>query len=325
MTKRNVINIGFLAFNEMQALDLFGPLEVFQEANEQRATGKIYKTFVITSNGRPVSTSSGVRVSAHVSLDDCPRLHTLIVAGGAGARSRRFPSSTIEWIRNEAPKLTRLGSICTGLFILARTGLLKNRRVSTHWHHADEAQHAFPNLLVERDALYIRDGKYFTAAGVTAGIDLALALIAEDHGPRFSSQIARHLVVFFNRPGDQRQFSSTLRQQGNSTDQFADLIAWIPDNLQTKLTSAVLAERVNLSERQFRRRFSRLFSETPTRYIERVRAETAGNWLLTDGLTVDRVAQLCGYQSADTFRRAFERQFGVTPSEYRSRFSERSS
>lgn len=321
MTRRKVKKIGFLAFDDMQALDLFGPLEAFQEANEHHGAEQLYDTLVITRSGRPVVSSSGVKISAHSSTKDCPRLHTLIIVGGAGARQPHFSADTLCWIKEEAPKLARLGSICTGLFVLAQTGILKGLRVSTHWHHVDEARDAFPDLVVDRDALYIRDGKFFTAAGVTAGIDLALALIAEDQGPSFASEIARHLVVFFKRPGDQRQYSSMLRDQTVSNDEFADLIAWIPDNLSADLSSFSLAERVNLGERQFRRRFSQLFGETPTKRIERIRVEYASNLLVTGNPSIDRVAQLSGFQSADTFRRVFERRLGVTPSEYRYRFS----
>lgn len=322
MATQRAKKIGFLAFDEMQALDLFGPLETFQEANEHGGPKQRYETVVITRNGRPAVSSSGVKVAAHTSIKECPRLHTLIVVGGAGARRENFAAETLRWIKNEAPKLVRVGSICTGLFVLARTGLLDGLHASTHWHHVDEARSKFPHITVDRDALYRRHGKFFTAAGVTAGIDMALALIEEDHGPSFASDIARHLVVFFKRPGDQRQYSSALRYQTESSDEFADLIAWIPDNLTADLSSVALAQRVNLSERQFRRRFSQMFGETPTKHIERVRVEYASHWLVADTPNVDRIAKLSGFHCTDTFRRVFERRRGVTPTEYRSRFGE---
>ncbi|MEM9055851.1 MAG: GlxA family transcriptional regulator [Pseudomonadota bacterium] len=313
--------IGFLAFDGFQGLDLIGPLEAFEEANQlPGSTRRPYQTVVVTRDGEPAVADSGITLCAHASIDDCPPLHTLIIAGGAGARRMDFPQAVVHWIAQSAPRLARLGSICTGLFILARTGLLDGERVTTHWQHIDEASENFPALHVVGDALFLRQGKLFTAAGVSAGIDLALALIEEDHGPAVAADVARHLVVFFKRPGDQRQYSSMLRHQTESPDEFANLVAWIADNLSADLSSPALAERVGLSERQFRRRFARVFGETPTQRIERIRMETACTWLGSERATVEQIAADLGYRSADTFRRAFERHRGVTPTEYRSRF-----
>lgn len=321
MGKRYAKKIGFLAFDDMQGLDLLGPLEAFEEANQQiGGQHRLYETLIITRDGKPVVSSTGVTVGAHKSIRNCPPLHTLVIAGGAGARIEKFPFDVLYWIENETPRLKRIGSICTGLFVLARTGLLDGRRVTTHWHHVEEARAKFPNIDVVSDALFLRQGKFFTAAGVTAGIDLALSLIEEDHGPSAASEVARHLVVFFKRPGDQRQYSSVLQHQTEAADEFANLVAWIADNLSADLSSYALAERVGLGERQFRRRFAKVFGETPTKRIERIRIESACNWLITERSTVERIAEVVGYQSSDTFRRVFERLCGVTPSEYRSRF-----
>ena len=317
-----VKKIGFLAFNDMQGLDLIGPLDAFAVANEQIGESRcLYETIIITRDGKPVVSSAGVTIGAHTSIKNCPPLHTLVIAGGAGARREDFPSDVLRWIERMTPKLKRVGSICTGLFIFARTGLLNGRRVTTHWHHTDEAQGRFPAVDVVSDALFVREGKFFTAAGVTAGIDLALSLIEEDHGPTAASEVARHLVVFLKRPGDQRQYSTVLRHQTETTDEFAELVAWIADNLASDLSSLALAERVGLSERQFRRKFAKVFGETPARHIERIRIESACNWLATENITMRRIAEHVGYKDTDTFRRAFERLCGVAPSEYRSRFS----
>ncbi|MEL7449445.1 MAG: helix-turn-helix domain-containing protein, partial [Pseudomonadota bacterium] len=309
------------AFDGFQGLDLVGPLEAFEQANDLASNGhRRYETLVITRNGKPAVADTGIILSAHTSIEQCPPLHTLIVSGGAGARRQPFPRDSLRWLAHTAPRLSRYGSICTGLFILAQTGLLNGRSVTTHWQHVDEARARFPTLNIVSDALFLRQGRSFTAAGVSAGIDLALALIEEDHGPAAAADVARHLVVFFKRPGDQRQYSSMLRHQTESADEFANLVAWIADNLSADLSSPALAERVGLSERQFRRRFAKVFGETPTQRIERIRVEAACTWLGSETAPVEQIAFDLGYRSADTFRRAFERHRGITPTEYRSRF-----
>ncbi|MEM6485886.1 MAG: GlxA family transcriptional regulator [Pseudomonadota bacterium] len=324
MSTASTKRIGFLAFDGFQGLDLIGPLEAFEEVNQRSGNRRRpYQTLVISQNGKPVVADTGFKLCAHTSMEECPRLHTLIIPGGAGARREDFKAEAIQWIERSASSISRLGSICTGLFILAQTGLLDGLRVTTHWKHIVEARNRFPALKVEQDALFLRQGKLFTAAGVSAGIDLALALIEEDHGPTIAADVARHLVVFLKRPGDQRQYSSVLRHQRESSDDFADLVAWIADNLSADLSSDALAERAGLSERQFRRRFAKIFGETPTQRIERIRIETASSWLGSDNASVEKIAADLGYRSADSFRRAFERHLGVSPTEYRSRFGGR--
>ena len=315
------MHLGFLVFDGVQALDLFGPMDAFEEANNiRKEQGKRYETVLVSHDGGSVLTSGGVRIEAHQSISDCPPLHTLIIPGGEGTRAADFPIDAIEWIKLKSPRLQRYGSICTGLFVLARTGLLDGQTVTTHWAHAEDAQALFPKLKIVPDALYQTSGKVFSAAGVTAGIDLALALIETDLGPSAAADVARHLIVFVKRPGDQRQFSSVLQTQVRATDEFADLVAWIADNLQADLSSYALAERVGLGERQFRRRFATLMGETPTQYIERMRIEVASQSLRDAQGSIEQVAFDVGYASADTFRRAFERFFGVSPTAYRERF-----
>jgi len=314
-------NIGFLIFDGVQSLDLLGPLEVFQETNEYKNTKpQSYRTILISEDGEPITTSSGVTILAQASLESHPPLHTLIVPGGGQARNPNFSVKSLEWLALTAPQTYRYGSICTGLFILARTGLIKGSAVITHWAHIEEAKNTFPMLNVVDDALFLRDGKLFTAAGITAGIDLALSLVDEDFGPTVASQIARQLVVFLKRSGDQRQYSSTLQHQHQAKGDFADLLAWISDNLDHELSSTALAERVNLSERQFRRRFKKLVKETPTRYIERLRVESAATLLLNQTSQIDTIAYQMGFKNPDTFRRAFARIKGVSPADYRQHF-----
>ncbi len=322
MAQRRRHRIGYFAFDGMQALDLFGPLEAFQEANELTGAKRaVYENIIISPDGAAVLSSSGVSISAHASLENCPPLDTLIIPGGAGARATAFSSAVISWLKKRAARVRRVGSICTGLFILAQTGMLNGRQVTTHWRHADEAAERFPEITIIADDLYLRDGKIFTTAGVTAGIDMALALIEDDLGPSAALEVARRLVVFVRRPGDQRQYSSALQRQAKASGEFADLAAWIADNVAGDLSSETLAERVGLSERQFRRRFSETFGETPTRHIERMRIEAASGWLANETRAIEEIALDAGFASADSFRRSFERLRGVTPSEYRHRFS----
>ncbi|MEM6532030.1 MAG: GlxA family transcriptional regulator [Myxococcota bacterium] len=312
--------IGFFVFDGLQALDLFGPLEALQEANEL-SSSSLYRFTLVSADGGPIRTSSGVTVFADCSVDEAPVFHTLIVPGGAGARVRVFSEEVIEWLRRADRRTQRTGSVCTGLFILAATGLLDSRTATTHWRHVDEAAARFPGIEVHGDKIFERDGKYFTAAGVTAGIDVALALIEEDHGPKLAGEVARQLVVFVRRPGDQRQYSSMLRAQVAAPDAFDALVSWIAGNLDQELNTFALAERVRLGERQFRRRFVQIFGETPARYVERVRLDAAREQLVRSRASVDEVSATVGFRSADSFRRAFERRYGVSPSEYRSRFS----
>lgn len=321
MSSRQPKRIGFLAFDNVQALDLFGPIDAFNEANDLNKVGvQPYEIVVITHDGKSVGMSNGTRIEPHTSTANCPPLHTLVIPGGEGSRAASFPEENVDWIRQQARYLRRYGSICTGLYILARTGLADGERVATHWHHVEDIQQKFPALKVDRGALFVRTGQLFTAAGVSSGIDLALALIEDDLGPEVASDVARHLVVFLKRPGDQRQFSTVLQSQSAGSREFSELIAWMADNLTQRLSSFMLAERVGLSERQFRRRFSQLVGETPTQHIERMRVDAASQALLGGTAPIDRIARDVGYSNADTFRRAFERLLGTAPSVYRERF-----
>lgn len=313
--------IGFLAFDGMQGLDLFGPLEAFQEANELSARPTpCYENIVLTPTGAPATTSSRLQIGAHCSLRDCPALDTLVIPGGEGARRAPFPREVLDWITAMDARTRRTGSICTGVFILAQTGVLAGRTVTTHWYHAQEAAQRFADLTVTPDPLFLRDGKYFTAAGVSAGIDLALALIEEDHGSELARQVARHLVVFLQRPGDQRQFSTPLRAQMRARGEFGALAAWIAEHLHEPLDAQRLAQRVHLSERQFRRRFTLAVGETPTRFVERLRVECACRHLAGSQASVEQIARLAGFASPDVLRRTFERCLGVSPTVWRARF-----
>jgi transcriptional regulator GlxA family with amidase domain len=314
--------IGFLVYDGLQALDLFGPQEVFEEASKHASkAASRYETLIVSEDGAAVTTESGVVIGAHTSMRDCPALHTLIIPGGAGSREEHISQAVVDWVKSRAGNVDRVASVCTGIFILARTGLLDGRPVTTHWHHVEEAAARFPKLQIRPDALFVRAGPVVTAAGISAGIDMALALVEEDLGADIASDVAKELVVFLRRPGGQNQFSSLLRQQAAASDKFSTLLAWIADNLTEDLCTDALAARVCLSERHFRRTFKDVVGETPARAVERIRTEAAKNWLASTRLPVAQVSRNVGFQSADAFRRAFERLTGVSPSDYRQRFA----
>ena len=321
MDEKRSKKIGFLVYDGLQALDLFGPQEVFAEANRFcPRTASRYETLVVSEWGASITTESGVVIGAHTSLRDCPALHTLIIPGGAGSRESRISQRIVDWVATRARTVPRIASVCTGVFLLARTGVLDGRPVTTHWHHVDEALACFPQLEMRPDAIFVRDGHVITAAGITAGIDMALALVEEDLGPKVAFNVARELVVFLRRPGGQNQFSSLLRQQAAANDRFSELLAWIADHLTDDVSTCALAARAGLDERHFRRAFEKCVGESPARAVERIRIEAARDWLATTRLSIAQIARDVGFRSPDAFRRAFERLTGVNPTDYRQRF-----
>ena len=230
-------------------------------------------------------------------------------------------SAVVDWLRAHAREVRRLASVCTGIYGLAAAGLLDGRRVTTHWRFARAVAERFPALRVEADAIFIRDGPYFTSAGVTAGIDLALALIEEDFGGRLALDVARDLVVFLKRDGGQEQYSQPLQfQVASSSDRLAELGAWIPAHLRQDLSVEALADRACLSPRQLGRRFGKVFGTSPAEFVERARLAAARERLSAGNRSIAEVADSVGFASADAFRRAFQRRFGVSPRIYRARF-----
>jgi transcriptional regulator GlxA family with amidase domain len=325
--------IGFLGFDLVQALDLIGPSDAFASdafASEVagdggEAAGTLparppYEVVIIGLTGKRFVTSSGIIMHADVAVPAPIKLDTLIVPGGAGLRRPGMSERAAAWIASRAPHIRRVASVCTGIYALARTGLLDGRRVATHWSVVGDVSRRFPTLQVEPDALFLKDGQFYTSAGITAGIDLALAMIEEDHGPRAALAVAREMVVYFKRPGGQQQFSEPLQFQLETADRFADLAAWIQSHLRAELSVDVLAARTFLSVRQFSRAFKARFRTTPAAFVEEARLGEATRRLTAQGANIGSVARSVGYASEDAFRRAFERRFGVSPSNYRRRF-----
>ena len=320
----NSRRIGFLVFDGITALDLVGPAEAFAAAVVNQANGmpqRCYDVVTIGLSNNVFVSESGVVFKAHRTLQTAPALDTLIIPGGSGLRRPDANAKVSAWLRSRASQIRRIASVCTGIYGLAPTGLLDGRLVTTHWRFARDVAKRFPKLNVDPNALFLKDGPFYTSAGVTAGIDLSLALIEEDYGPEVAFSVARELVVYLKRPGGQEQYSEPLQFQIQSAGgDFSDLPAWMLTHLRQNLAVETLAGRVHLCPRHFSRRFKTVFGSTPGNFVERLRLDEARRRLTTRESTIDIVGSSVGFSSADAFRRAFERRFGITPSSYRGRF-----
>jgi len=306
--------IAVLALPGLQTLDVAGPVEVLHAAGG-------YEVEVVAPGGGPVATSSGLALGAAPlpgETDPTHPLDTLIVAGGEGTRAPG--ADTLAYVRAAAPRARRVASVCTGAFVLAAAGLLDGRRATTHWAWCDALARRHPAVTVDPEPIWVRDGDVWTSAGVTAGIDLALALVADDLGADAALRVARELVVFLQRPGGQAQFSAGLAARPAARLPLRELQGWIADHLGEDLGVARLAERAQMSERSFQRAFRRETRTTPAAYVEGLRVERACMVLESTATPVDAVARQCGFGSVETMRRAFHRRLGVGPAAYRSRF-----
>jgi transcriptional regulator GlxA family with amidase domain len=305
------------------ALDLVGPVDAFTSAEIEEPNGQTsmcYDVVIIGLSSKPFVSESGIVFKPHKTISNAPVLDTLIIPGGRGLRVPDTQAKVAEWVKGRINRIRRVATVCTGTYGLAPTGLLDGRGVTTHWRHAPDLARRFPKLKVNPNALYLKDGKFYTGAGITAGIDLSLALIEEDFGPRVALAVARELVVYLKRPGGQEQFSEPLRFQLRSSDRFAELAAWIQGHLQHDLSAESLASRACLSPRHFSRRFKDAFGAPPAAFVEALRLGEARERLTLPDQTIESVADSVGFKSADAFRRAFERRFGIAPSNYRKNF-----
>ncbi|MFJ5271668.1 GlxA family transcriptional regulator [Streptomyces sp. NPDC088358] len=303
-------------FDAVQSLDVTGPAEVFAGAETCRPGS--YRVRTASLDGAPVRTSSGLALVPDGTLAEAPAPHTLLVPGGRGTR-RPDPRLT-DWLREHGPRADRLVSVCTGALLLARAGLLDGRRATTHWAYCDTLAREHPAVQVESDPIYVRDGRVSTSAGVTSGIDLALALVEEDLGREAALTVARHLVVFLRRPGNQAQFSAQLAAQTARREPLREVQQWITEHPGEDLCVESLAARARLSPRHFARAFQSETGVTPGRYVDRVRLEHARRLLEDTADGVAEISRACGYGTPEAMRRAFVRALGAAPAEYRRRF-----
>ena len=319
--------VAVLAFPGVQALDVVGPLEVFGRASrwlceERGRLAPTYQTLVVAPRAGVVRSSSGYALVADRALSRLPRsLDTFLVAGGQGVGALLDDTRLHAALREAQRRVRRFGSVCTGALLLARAGLLDGRRATTHWRSCERLAAEHPRVRVEPDRIFVRDGRTYTSAGVTAGMDLALALVEEDHGREVALAVARELVLFVRRPGGQSQFSAQLAAQLAERDVLRELQAYALDHPEADLSVPALARRAGMSARNFARVFAREVGATPGRWVERVRLEAARRRMEEGRPGVDQVADACGFGTREGLRRAFRRQLGIPPSAYRQRFS----
>lgn len=318
MTQRPVLVV---LFDGVQSLDVTGPYEVFAGAGRASGDPDAYPIRTASLDGGPVRTHSGLRLLPDTTLaeavaDGAP--HTLVVPGGEGTREP--DPALIDWLRSQAPGAGRLVSVCTGALLLAEAGLLDGHRATTHWVACDHMARCYPEVEVDPDPIFVRDGRLSTSAGVTAGIDLALALVEEDLGRDVALTVARHLVVFLRRPGNQAQFSVQLAAQTARREPLRDLQQWIAEHPEGDLSVEALAARARLSPRHFARAFQAETGTTPGRYVDRVRLEHARRLLEETSRGVEEVARASGYGTPEAMRRAFTKTLGTAPADYRRRF-----
>jgi transcriptional regulator GlxA family with amidase domain len=318
---RTTKTIAILAMPGVQLLDVSGPLDVFAEANVQAKTDA-YRLRVIGSQPGAIRSSSGARLMPDAVIGDGSheKIDTLLVAGCPNAAEVSPDVSVVDWLRKTAPAARRYGSVCSGAFFLAKAGLLDGRRVATHWAVADRLADAFPLVTVDADAIHVRDGRVRTAAGVTAGLDLSLALVEEDLGRDVAMKVAGQLVMFFKRPGGQMQFSREGETAPAGRSALQEAQRWIAANPAAKHSVPNLASRTGLSARHFARLFRQEVGITPAAWVEAARIAAARR-LLEGQAAPKQVASQCGFADADTLRRTFVRLVGVTPAEYRKRYA----
>lgn len=316
-----------LAYPDAQMLDVTGPLEIFAAASRRlEADGRAvdrpaYRTEFVAPEAGPVRMSSGIEL---VAARSCYALRgpvdTLMVAGGQGCQRAAKDGDLIAWLRRTAPRPRRLASVCTGALLLAEAGLLDGRRATTHWAYCDEMAARYPAIRFDADPIFVRDGRVYTSAGVTSGIDLALALVEEDHGRALALEVARWMVVFLKRPGGQSQFSAQLNSGLPERDPLRSVQSHIVEHPEADHSVEALAHRAAMSPRHFARVFAAEVGTTPARFVERARVDAARRALEDSDAGVEAVARACGFGSAETMRRAFMRTLRVAPAEYRGRF-----
>lgn len=319
--------IVFVAAPGTEILDLVGPLQVFARASEMflrqnPGTSPLYCVEVVTTSAhRSFVANCGLRVIAHKTFRDVRgKIDTLLIAGGNAIERDEINADAVRWLRRIAGRIRRVGSVCTGAMLLARAGLLDGRRATTHWNWCHVLIKRAPRANVDPNPIFVRDENVYTSAGVTAGMDLALALVEEDHGSQLALQVARNLVLYLRRPGGQSQFSAALSLQLTDRTPFRELESWVLDNLNKPLSIPVLAQRVAMSPRNFARVFTKEMKTTPAKFVERLRVETARRRLEESHNSMDTIAGECGFGNVNSMRNVFQRTLKIAPGQYRRHF-----
>jgi transcriptional regulator GlxA family with amidase domain len=317
----------FVAGPGVEILDLVGPLQVFARASEMHAranpgSAPIYSVEVVTiSSRRSLIANCGLRIGAHRSFREVRgNIDSLLIAGGNAIEQNEISPEAVRWLKKIAPRIRRVGSVCTGAMLLAQAGLLDGRRATTHWNWCQTLIKRAPRADVDPDPIFIRDENVYTSAGVTAGMDLALALVEEDYGSRLALQVARNLVLYLRRPGGQSQFSAALSLQATDRKPLRELETWVLDNLHKPLTVSLLAQRVAMSPRNFARVFAKEMKTTPAKFVERLRIEVARRRLEESQNSMETIATECGFGNVNSMRNVFQRTLKTPPGQYRRHF-----
>jgi transcriptional regulator GlxA family with amidase domain len=305
--------IGVLIFPDFQLLDAAGPISTFEIAARFASADPTIKTLAVTPG--PVRSTSGVEMLAR-GLKPSSAITTLIVVGGEGVRTAATCERTLAFVRGMAKRGIRIASVCSGAYILAEAGLLDGRRATTHWQRTRQFVAAYPKVKLEADRIYTRDGTIWTSAGITAGIDMSLAMVAEDYGDDIAQQTAKQLVLYHRRSGGQSQFSSLLELKA-PTGRFGSLLAWAREHLDAPLTVEDMAEQAGMSSRHFTRAFIAETGTTPSKAVERLRIEVARQRVQSSSEAIERVAETTGFRDPERMRRAFIRAFGQPPQSLR--------
>jgi len=318
--------VGIVVYPGVEILDVTGPMEVFAFANTGsqapfgNATQDFYSIEILAAQPGTIISSCGLQIIANKAYSDVHKIDTLLIAGTTKVDCLLCDPALQAWLKTIAPKLRRLVSICTGAFLLAETGLLNGRSATSHWLFCNRLANDYPEIKVEADRIFVRDGHVSTSGGITSGIDLALSLVEEDMGSDLALLIARTLVMFLKRPGGQSQFSAYLTSEAHRPET-KDLQAWIMTHLAEDLRVETLAQRMCMSPRNFARFFVTETGMTPAKFVEMARIDSARHYLGSTTLSIEMVAEKAGFGDAERMRRAFVRQLGVNPQNYRNRFS----
>jgi transcriptional regulator GlxA family with amidase domain len=315
------MRIAILAIPGVQMLDVAGPMDVFSEANNLLGEPAAYRMDIVGMTKEPVTALNGTRFLPDLSISDSlDGFDTLLIAGSPGIRKYEDNPELIQWVVRESRHVRRIGSVCTGAFILGQAGLLDDKRATTHWNSTARLAEKFPKIRLEPNRIYVKDGSVYTTAGVSASMDLALALVEEDHGRSIALRVAKELILFLKRPGGQSQFSIHLDAQVAELGPIKDIHEWILGHLAEDLSVVNLAARLGMSARNFARLFKRQTDMTPGDYVEAARVEAARRMLEESDTPLKKVASLCGFADHSGLRRAFVRRVKVTPADYRHRF-----